>query len=286
MIGQETEVKPVVPAMRVLLYAASALVLPIVLLFVLPDRTDTLAAWPIKPPLSAAFLGGGYLAAFFLAFLSAREKVWARARLAFASIFLISVLLLIATLLHLDRFHFSHPNGFTRFLAWLWLVAYAVFPMLMPLALVLQRRRPGGDPGLVAPLQRWARALLSAQGGLAVLVGAVMFVAPATAMGFWPWELTPLTSQAIGAWAVSMGALALNAAWEHDWTRLRAMVTGYGLFGIVQLVNLTRFTASVDWTRPSAWAYAAFVASVAAMGAFGWLQTRRAARRQTGVQTA
>jgi hypothetical protein len=265
--------------MRALLYAASALVLPIALLFVLPDRTDTLAAWPIRPPLTAATLGAAYLGAFFLAFLSARQAVWARARIAFPAIFLISVLLLIATLLHLDRFHFNHPAGFTRFLAWLWLVAYAVFPVLMPLALIAQLRRPGVDPPRLAPLPDWYRALLLAQGGLCVLVGTALFLAPSFAMTLWPWELTPLTARALGAWAIATGALALHAAWENDWQRLPAMLIGYAILGALQLVNVARFTETLQWDKAAAWVYLAVAVIMTFTGIYGWLQARQESDR-------
>ncbi|WP_374687564.1 hypothetical protein [Promineifilum sp.] len=273
-------VKPVVPAMRVLLYAASVLVAPIALLFVLPDRTDTLAAWPIKPPLTAATLGAAYLGAFFLAFLAARQTIWARARIAFPAIFIISVLLLIATLLHLDRFHFNHPAAFTRFLAWLWLVAYALFPVVMPLALLIQLRQPGTDPPRVAPLPGWYRALLVVQGIICVLVGAILFLTPALGMDIWPWELTPLTARALGGWAVAMGALALHAAWENDWPRLPAMMAGYTVLGVLQLVNLARFAATPAWNSAAAWLYLAVIVVVTFTGGYGWLKTRQETHRE------
>jgi len=266
--------------MRLLLYAASVLVAPIALLFVLPDRTDTLAAWPIKPPLTAATLGAAYLGAFFLAFIAARQSIWARARIAFPAIFIISVLVLIATLLHLDRFHFNHPAAFTRFLAWLWLVAYAIFPVAMPLALIVQLRQPGEDPPRVALLPGWYRALLLAQGGVCVAVGGVLFLWPAVGIDIWPWELTPLTARVLGAWAVATGVLALHAAWENDWQRLPAMTAGYMVLGLLQLVNVARFAATLEWGSVAAWLYLAFIVVAAFTGVYGWLRTRQETRRE------
>jgi hypothetical protein len=70
--------------------------------FLLSESTDRLFAWTIKPPLTAAFLGANYWAASFLAFLSARERVWARARITYAVSVVFTSLTLLATLLHLD----------------------------------------------------------------------------------------------------------------------------------------------------------------------------------------
>src|SRR5712692_507014 len=103
-------VKPVTLGMRRLLYVASALVfISGVQLFVLTDHTDRFFAWTIHPGLTAAFLGGGYLASFFLEFLSARERVWAQARLAVPAVLTFTVLTLVVTLVHRDRFHFGDP---------------------------------------------------------------------------------------------------------------------------------------------------------------------------------
>jgi hypothetical protein len=76
----------VLPAWRPLNAAFLALtVLSTVSLFVLADRTDQYFAWTINPPLTAAFLGGGYAAGFVLVVLTMRERVWARARIAYAT---------------------------------------------------------------------------------------------------------------------------------------------------------------------------------------------------------
>ncbi|MBT3190796.1 MAG: hypothetical protein HN736_13310 [Anaerolineae bacterium] len=69
--------------MRILLYVASFLVLSVgISLFFLSEKTDIYFSWTINPPLTATFLGAGYLASFLLEFLYAREKVWAKTRVA------------------------------------------------------------------------------------------------------------------------------------------------------------------------------------------------------------
>src|SRR6476659_6498223 len=80
------------------------------LLFLLPDKTDSLFAWTINPPLTAAFLGGGYCTALVIEVLSARQRVWAWARIVYPAVLLFTTLTLLATLLHMDRFHFNSPG--------------------------------------------------------------------------------------------------------------------------------------------------------------------------------
>src|SRR6059036_4136919 len=99
-------VRPVIAPMRWLLYAASTLVfLAGLQLTVFTEQTDTYFAWTISPPLTAAFLGAAYWAAVPVEVIAAREKVWAKARVAVPAIWLFTTLTLLATLLHFDKFH-------------------------------------------------------------------------------------------------------------------------------------------------------------------------------------
>ena len=52
------------------------------------------------------------------------------------------------------------------------------------------------------------------------LGGAKVHHLPEGAMGFWPWRLTPLSAQVIGAWLVALAVAAALAIWERDLNRL------------------------------------------------------------------
>ena len=86
----------------------------------LSDQTDTWFAWTIYPPLTAAVLGAGYWASFVLELLSARERRWARTRVAVPAVLLFSTLNLAITLVDADRFHFRSPQLVTRTGTWGW----------------------------------------------------------------------------------------------------------------------------------------------------------------------
>lgn len=106
--------------MRLMLLAAGVLVfLAGFQLFILTEQTNLYFAWTIQPPLTAAFLGAGYWASFLLEIFAAREKVWAKARIAVPAVFTFTTLTLVATLLHLDRFHFNSLNQFAQTAAYL-----------------------------------------------------------------------------------------------------------------------------------------------------------------------
>ena len=105
-----TDLKKTTPGIRIILYLASFLVLSVGLsLYLLSERTDTYFSWTINPPLTAAFLGAGYLASFLTELLAAREGIWARARIAVPGVLVFTILTSIVTFIHLDKFHLDNP---------------------------------------------------------------------------------------------------------------------------------------------------------------------------------
>jgi hypothetical protein len=271
--------KETTPGIRIILFVASFLVLSVsISLFVLSEKTDVFFSWTINPPLTAAFLGAGYLASFLLEFLSAREHIWARARPAVPGVWLFTLLTLIVTLIHWDRFHFDNPRFITRTGTWVWLGIYVGVPVALGLLWVIQIRQPGSDPPRSAPLPSWMRAILVVQGAVMLLFGAAMLLFPATTIPLWPWKLSALTSRAIGAWGVGIGVLAIQASWENDWQRLSNFVPSYALYGTLQIINLLRYPSMLDWSRFSSLAYTLFAVSVLLTGGYGTWMTRRAER--------
>ena len=143
---------PVTTPARRLLLAGTVLVLAAGLdLFILTEHTDEFFAWTIASPLTAAFLGAGYLAAACLDGMSARERLWAVARVPLPAVLVFTTTTFIVTLVHLDVFHMD------SFFGWAWLVTYGLLPPSVLAVLVHQRRSGGGDPPRRAPLPTWLR---------------------------------------------------------------------------------------------------------------------------------
>jgi hypothetical protein len=133
--------------MRLILLAASILVLTAGLdLTLLTEQTATSFAWTIQSSITAAFLGAGYLSSFILEFLAFREKTWANARVAVPSVFLFTTLTLVATLLHLDKFHLNSPIFSAMVAAYLWLAIYIAVPIALLILLIYQIRLQGSTP--------------------------------------------------------------------------------------------------------------------------------------------
>lgn len=263
----------VLPAMRVLLGVFSGLTaLAVVALFVLAEQTDETFAWTIQPPLTAAFLGAGYAAGCVLVVLSLRRSAWADVRVPVGTVLVFVVLTLVATLLHLDRFHLDPDTAGTVAVAagWFWLAVYVLVPVGMLAALWPQERAPGADPPARAPVPRLLRAALAVESAVLTAVGAALFVAPGTATATWPWALTPLTARVVAAWLLAFGLATALAAVAGDLRRLRTAAVAYTVFGVLVAVAVARFAGTVAWGDPAAWGFAAMTAAVTGTGAAGW----------------
>jgi hypothetical protein len=256
--------RPLDRAFRIWLIAVSALLLGVSLsLLVLTEQTERFFAWTISPPLTAAFLGAGYAASCVFQLLAAWQKLWIHARIAPLGALLFTSLTLLATLIHLDRFHLD------SFIGVFWVSIYAIAPPVMLILLIRQWRMPGADPDRRQPLATWLRLLLGLQALVLVPLGAALFVSPLSVAPLWPWTLTPLTAQATGAWLIAVGAGMVQAVWENDLDRVRIALVSFGVYGALQLAAIARYPDTINWVSPQAWLYAVFPVLLLVSGGLG-----------------
>jgi hypothetical protein len=197
--------------MRRMLWVAAGLVLVQgSILLAARDDTARYFSWTIAVPLTAAFLGAGYLAAAVLESLAARQDSWQRARIAVPGVLAFTTLTLVVTLVHLNKFHTGAASVVTRTLTWGWLAIYIGVP---PVLAYLWWRQARTVPD-VAPaglrLPPLVRAILGVQGAVMLVFGVALLVAPVQVAKVWPWPLTALTGRAIGAWLVGLGIIAAS----------------------------------------------------------------------------
>jgi hypothetical protein len=269
----------VLPATRLLLVIFSGLtLLAFVVLFVLADATERYFAWTIKPPATAAFLGAAYAAGCALELLAFRRRTWAALRIPFVTILLFTVFTLVASVLHLDRFHLRSDLPMARSAAYLWLAIYIVVPLAMIVVLVLQERRPAEPVDRLA-LPAGLRVTLLLQGGLMFAVGVALFLVPGTAAALWPWMLTPLTARAVAAWLLAFGVGVILAAIDGDLGRLDIAAWAYGLLAVLEIVVIIRFPGTVNWSGAAIWVYLAMAASILVTSAYALLLLRRRSSR-------
>ncbi len=209
-------------------------------LFVLTEHTDRFFAWTINPPVTAAFMGAAYWSAAILQFSAWRSSSWNRAAAVLPGIVTFTVLTLIATLIHVDRFHLDNPLG------WIWIGIYVLFPVA---ALLVIRRhgRPGRiQPGPGGQMPEGLRVLSLIQSAVLIPTGIALFLVPAIAESIWSWELTPLTARAVAAWLIGMGVTAAFEAWQRDGELARLL--GLGKLVLVLLVAMAvgRYSGDVN----------------------------------------
>ena len=201
-------------------------------------------------------------------FLASRKVKWAEGRIAVPAVFTFTTLTILATLLHLDRFHFNNTGLFAQAAAWFWLSIYAIVPPVMLVMWIRQRSISGEDPKRSALLPAFLRLALAAQAAVMLAWGFALFADPVLFADFWPWKLTPLTSRAIGAWLIGIGVFAAHSVIENDYTKIRGGLISYVAFGLFELITLMRYPTSFNWMSPSAWLYLTLVCSILLVGLY------------------
>jgi hypothetical protein len=267
-----TDVTPLIPPMRWLLYVAAFLVfLAGLVLFVFPLRTGEWFAWTVNPPMTAVFLGAAYWSSAGLEVTGARSASWESARLAVWPVFVFTTLTLIVTLVHLDRFHLSPDAApLAQIATWAWLAIYAFVPVAM---LVISRRqlrsrRPA--PESVTARRRVLppalRLLLTGIAAVLLLYGVALLAVPVQSATWWPWPLSELTARAVGAWLVGLGWSAAQGQTSGDFRAVRPVALTSVAFVILQALALLRYGDALTW--PSAQAIG-FVTVLLAIGVAG-----------------
>ncbi len=260
--------RPTRAAVGVLLALA---ILNAAFLYFVPARAATGYAWAIRPPISAAFLGGGYLAgvvATALAVLAARH--WRSIQPLAVALVTLSVGLLAATLLHTDRFRWGYPP------TWVWTGVYALAPV--GVAILARRQRAITIRPAIADQRLRLLRLLSLVFGTAMLAGAIaLFAFPADLGRDWPWPLTTLLAQAIAAWIAMIAAALLWCA--YDLRRSHEALIPYATLGAwcLALLALPALHAG-DLTRTGA-PLLTYLGALTALIAVAGLGVTRAGRR-------
>ncbi|HXZ76538.1 MAG TPA: hypothetical protein VEH31_37490 [Streptosporangiaceae bacterium] len=263
--------RPLVPGMRRLLFTASVLVLLAgIQLFVFTGRTDHFFAFTIANPLSAAFLGAGYWAAVAIEALAGRQTVWANARIAIPAVLVFTLLTLTVTLTHLGQFHLGARFTIgTQTVTAAWIAIYVAVPALMLILLLRQVRTPGLDPPRAVGLPTWLHGVLAVQAAVLVGLGIALFAAPGAAAPLWPWTLTPMMAQAIGAWLIGLGVAAGQMLAERDARRVRPAAAGSLLLAVFLSIALARYPNQFHWRSASGITYLIILATMLLTGAVG-----------------
>jgi hypothetical protein len=230
------------------------------MLFAGASETEDFFSWTIEPPMTAAFLGATYWAVTLLFAVAARSESWPAARVAVWPEATAASLLLVATLLHLDKFH-------DDLFGYFWVAVYALAaPALLLMAWLGERlggrqRVPGGPriPGLL-------RLLLAAHAIAFLVYGALLYARPEDTA--WAWPLTPLTGRAVAAFLLGFGVAAAIAVRQNRLPALAGAARTYCALGALELAAAAIHSGDFESDLGLA-LFAGFFATVLAAGAWG-----------------
>lgn len=225
------------------------LLLAFLALYIFPDYTDIDFAWTIQPRTSALLIGAGYTAgAYFFARLLL-DKKWHRVQAGFLPITAFTIFMLLATLLHWDRFHHGALNFY------LWTIVYAITPFLV--TFIWWRNQQMALTGLEEHdlrFSRFIRSALKIVGIVGALVFVIVFIKPTLLIGVAAWKLTPLTARIFAGWSIltlcTVASIGFDGRWSATRTLMESAMVGIGLC----LLALPRMWADFNPSSPMTYA--------------------------------
>jgi hypothetical protein len=215
----------------VLVVVVPFLVAAFIILYFYPEQSGGHFAWAINPPMSALFIGAGYLGGGYQFVRLIAGKKWHHYGMAFPPVSTFTVAMMAATVVHWDRFDIHHlPFQ-------LWLILYIVTPFLVTWLWVNNRRTDPIAPEAGDPLlPRSVNLIFRVLGVLVLCAALLVFVKPQVAIDVWSWKLTPLTARILAGWFALMGVGSLVLGVERRWSACRVALQSFLLWhGLVLL---------------------------------------------------
>jgi hypothetical protein len=256
------------------------LVPALVILWGLPGRTADAWAWTIKPELTPIFLGAGYGAGayFFLRTFLGRQFHPSAAGIFGAALF--ASLMLIATLIHWDRFNHGDAPPIGALVFYGWVGVYIISPPGVLALWWFNRRTDSREPAPgEATVPERVRQLALACALCSFVAAGVFFLAPGTAIDLWPWKLTPLTSRVIGSFTAQVGVGALLLSRDGRWSAWKLIVQTYWVATGLLLIGAIRAWDDFDTGNVLTYLYVGgLIAGDVALLALYRSMTRQAAR--------
>jgi hypothetical protein len=189
------------------------------ILYLLPERSGELFAWPIKPSMTAMMLGAAYLGGVYFFARVAIAKQWHTIKVGFPPVIVFASLLGLATFLHWDRFTRDHISFFT------WTALYVSTPFLVFGTWWFNRRTDPHTPDAAEVIiPQWLRWILGGIGAVTLIISLLLFLIPSAMIAVWPWTLTPLTARVAGAMFALPGLVGLGIAFDQRWSAARIIL--------------------------------------------------------------
>jgi hypothetical protein len=215
-----------------------------VLWFLLMPRTGIYFAWPVKPELTATFLGAGFILRSYFGYHLWRDKYWYTLRWSMNGDFAFLGTLFVTTWWHASEMNW-HIQGvsdglriFSLIIAHVWAIAYTFEPLTV--FLLHPRDVEANTPvppelseGIIQPVMKNA---LATTFFLGAAFWAILFIAPAFANTRWPWELNAFDSRIMSAWFAGISVWSVTMYFMKDWAEIKVGVRALMLFIFGELV--------------------------------------------------
>jgi hypothetical protein len=219
------------------------LVAAFVILYLFPGHTKQLWAWTISPTMSVMLMGGGYISGAYFFARAATVRQWHRVGWGFPGTTVFTTFLLLATIVHWDRFNHGHVSF------WAWLLLYVTTPFLLPWLWIRNRRF---DPVVPEPGERLVprpiRTIMTVVGAGQLAFAVLMFVRPTLVIPHWPWALTPLTARSLAGFASFPAVAYLCFAFDRRWSSfqlpIETAMLGMAFIGVAAIRAHEQFHGS------------------------------------------
>ena len=239
-------------------------------IFLRPQDSATNFAWPIKPEVMAATLGGFYMSVAGIFVLSLFARTWQNVRVIVIPAAVFTAAMLLATFLHWDKF----SVGTTPF--YVWFASYLLPPPIFAILYGWHQKRsaPVGS-ALTQPITPGIRRFLQVNGLVLAGLALLIYIAPALLQQIGPWTFTPLTARTLSSWLIGIGLMEAWMAREGDWQRIKLGTTMLIILPFALFFQLVRFSAQVQWSNIALWVLLLDVSVTALLFLYLWLTPKR-----------
>lgn len=218
------------------------------ILYGMPDRTTEFFAWTIQPEMTPLVMGAGYGVGAYFFYRVATVEEWHRVAAIFPGIATFTWFMAVATVLHWANFNHDHLTFV------LWVVLYAITPLLIPAIWWMNRRTDPVTPADGAVLIPRRVRLLGGAIGIVTFVGAFgILLVPELLIGNWPWTVSPLTARILAGWFALFGVVNIVLGMDPRWSAAKiALQTQLG-FVLLLLIGIPRAWDNFDPSSPLTW---------------------------------
>ncbi len=189
-----------------------------IILMSMPDMTEILFVWTIKPEINARLVGVMYSNALLLVGFSAFQTEWKNLRVNMVVITLFSIFATLLTFFYLKPF-LAHPWYHLAY----WLTMYFVLFFAAPYVFFTHEKKYGGKLPVQLPLNGTARLVAGTSLVINLISGLSLLFTIENVNQIIPWEIPPLVGGLIGILFITHTAAYAWALWDGDWMRVRSL---------------------------------------------------------------